>query len=115
MKLVTKVSDVNLLSTIILLVTFRSLLGISTSPTPFALNSKSLLLSVVLITLLSSSMLPLLMTGALSTPVILMSLAVISPVTVRFCPSSTLLLGTITRPVPLARNSKSLLLVFVVI
>ena len=47
-------------------------------------------------------------------PVIFVLASVASPATVKFCESTTSLLGTTTSPVPLARNSKSELLAVVV-
>ena len=109
-------------------VTWRSLFGINTSPLPFARNSKSALLSVV------SIIFPVILTFPLSklpvkfmsptcvtdpvcviVPVIVVACRSVEPFTVSAWPNTTSFPCTVTSPVPLARNSKSLFDVVVVI
>jgi hypothetical protein len=91
------------------------LLGTTTSPVPLARRSKSVSTAVVSITLLSIKIMLLVKLSAVINPVLVISTVVVNPLTVRSLFSCTLLFGTKIVPVPLARNSKSVLLVVVVI
>ena len=91
------------------------LLGTIISPVPFALNSKLLLLCVVVIKLSSIKISPVLNLFAVIVPELLMSFTVSVPATIKSFETSKSLFGIRTLPVPTARNSKSALLVVVVI
>ena len=80
-----------------------------TLPVPFALNSKSLLDKVVVIKLSSIKISPVLKLFAVTLPKASKLSAFNTPCTVRSFSITTLLLGIIIVPVPLASSSKSLL------
>ena len=118
--------QLSLLGIVTLFSTTTSLFGISTIPVPLALSSESLFVSVVailfpVITISSNCAVPLTVRLSATSTKSDVSVSTLPGASVKLPPTvgsfsiTTLLSGIITSPVPLARNSKSLLLLVVVI